>query len=78
MDLTGTLPLTDRLYALTDDLLDSADLLETAHVLAVWSAVLAGRLEQTVDAARADGATWQQVADAVGLNSKQAAQARYR
>ncbi len=32
---------------------------------------------QAVAQARQEGATWQQVADALGLNSKQAAQARY-
>lgn len=32
---------------------------------------------QAVAQARQEGATWQQVADALGMNSKQAAQQRY-
>lgn len=32
---------------------------------------------QAVALARRDGASWQQIADALGLNSKQAAHARY-
>lgn len=49
-----------------------------------WLKVL-GRAEQTlgsairtgVEKARAEGATWQEVATLLGLNSRQAAEARY-
>jgi uncharacterized NAD(P)/FAD-binding protein YdhS len=53
---------------------------EPLHALEAVKAAQTGLdvlTRQAVAQARQTGATWQQVADSLGLNSKQAAQARY-
>ena len=59
------------------------DRLDNGHALHALEAVTAAQVgldvitRQAVAQARADGVTWQSVADALGLNSRQAAEARY-
>lgn len=49
---------------------------EYLRVLNEWQSIVAGRVEQAVVDMRVDGATWEEVGNALGV-SKQAAQQRY-
>jgi hypothetical protein len=49
---------------------------EYVRVLNEWSKIADGRLEQAVVDMRGEGATWQEVGDALGV-TRQAAQQRY-
>ncbi len=53
------------------------DPLHRLHLLRTVTHGVAGEVGRTVDACREVAVTWDLIADAIGLNSKQAAQARY-
>ncbi len=53
------------------------DVADTLRCLALLAGTVESATRTAVAQARETGATWQDVANALGLNSKQAAQARY-
>ncbi len=84
MDLTGTQPSPSDQRAVSSALgnlwltLDAVpDPLHRLHLLRTALNAVKGDVERTVDACRDVAVTWELIADALCLNSKQAAQARY-
>ncbi len=84
MDLISTQPspsdqsdVDELLGALWLKLDQVPDPLHRLHLLRTVTHGVDGEVGRTVDACREVAVTWDLIADAIGLNSKQAAQARY-